>query len=507
MPTVVPNSMFYRKITNPVVYTFPCDSDESDVEELFTPIPQCNPNYKRSPELAFLGKPTDIWESYQTDISKATSELTINPDFAVKERQHHETLEQLRKEYVENQKRQLQQTQEKLRSDISKLNSTYTGKEKKLEEEYDKYLEEMRKRVELAIKADKQKFAAEAAKKEAEKKAKDAQQKKDLETKKKAEADEKARKEQEEKEKLKAKSSSASVSGLELYKKYSAKLDYYREHYRPRLQDTKFRSTVFKERMPIKRFLKQLQFKRDVVDQRFIAIRDRLLAVKTQSEDAYHILLNYTAKDFLRQARSEISSISWGAYFYARFAMLLGAAIPDFLEYLLARLYKRCPYLIPEYHDDPSLSIEEIQKRQRYEYLDDEKKEFQTIDMHYLYQYAYVMFYAALVQMTQQLGSDPQNPHGIEYGWLWLARICNVPPRAITPGLIHGFLQIAGRSLLQNYPRQAVKVYQLILSDILPRTPKSRENASPLNELRRFLEDFFNTGEMPKMPEKAETKV
>lgn len=32
--------------------------------------------------------------------------------------------------------------------------------------------------------------------------------------------------------------------------------------------------------------------------------------------------------------------------------MLLAPDLPHFLDYLLARLYKRCPYMIPEYHDE-----------------------------------------------------------------------------------------------------------------------------------------------------------
>ncbi|KAI9270461.1 GLE1-like protein-domain-containing protein [Phascolomyces articulosus] len=424
-----------------------------------------------------------------------------------KKQQHKNKIEAFKKMKVEEQRKKAEESMAIIRTTLSRLELQYNGEEKNLDTEYNTQLEESRKRVREAIQTDKEKLKKEKAEKEALVKAQKEKEQKDIAEKQKAEAEAKAQKEKEEKARLQAKSSAASISGLELYKTYIKKLDHYKQHYKPKLQDAKYRSTVFKERMPIKRFLKQLQFKTEVVDQRYVAIRDRLLAVKTQSEDAFNILLNCTAKDFLKQARSEISSISWGAYFYARFAMLLGAAIPEFMEYLLARLYKRCPYLIPEYHDESGLSLDQVKAKQRFEYVDNDKKEFQTVDMHYLYQYAYVMFYAALVQMTPQLASDPQNPHGIENGWLWLARICNVPPRAITPGLVYSFLQIAGRPLLNAYPRQSIKVFQLIRADMLPVAPKSRENASPLNELGRFLDDFFRTGQMDKMPEKAETKV
>ncbi|KAI9495285.1 GLE1-like protein-domain-containing protein [Zychaea mexicana] len=508
MAATARRSMPLRKITNSVVYSCPSDSDDSDLEDTATKFKQKNPNFKKVPELASLALPVDILQAYKLNVVQNNSKRAIDTSSAVKQQAHKQELDQMKKDILEKQNRKIEEDLERIRMGLSSLDVKFTTLEKELDEEYNQYVVELSERVKNAIQIDKEKQAKLKAQKEAEAKAQREKEQKSLEDKQKAEAADKARKEKEEKARMQqAKQSSASVNGIELYATYMKRIEYYREHYKPKLQDQKFRSTVFKERMPIKRYLKQLQFKREVVDQRFKAIRDRLLAARSQSEDAFHILLNYTAKDFLRQARSEISSISWGAYFYARFAMLLGAAIPEFMEYLLARLYKRCPYMIPNYHDGSDVSIDDIKRLQRYEHVDDEKKEFQTIDMHYLYQYSYVMFFAALVQMGQQLGSDPPNPHGIENGWLWLARICNVPPRPITPGLIHSFLQIAGRGLLRAYPRQAYKIYQVIFNDVLPATPKSRENASPLNELHRLLEDFFTTGEMSKMPEKAESKV
>jgi hypothetical protein len=68
-------------------------------------------------------------------------------------------------------------------------------------------------------------------------------------------------------------------------------------------------------------------------------------------------MLNFLAKTFLLQARQEIHATPFAAYFLGRFAYLLCATIPEFTDYLLGRLMKRCQYLIPRYHDDDSVSF------------------------------------------------------------------------------------------------------------------------------------------------------
>ncbi|KAI9317135.1 GLE1-like protein-domain-containing protein [Dichotomocladium elegans] len=464
------------------------------------------------PELASLAKPIDAFQYYQESLMHKTKPR-VNPSYLLQQKQHHDKIEQMKQQALAESRRKYKEDIEKMRKHIQGIDLSLVSDQSDLDDEYEEYIKETRARIERAIKNDKDKFKKEADRleaqriaKEKEAKEKEAQQKKELDARKKAEETAKAEAERKEQQaKLAASAQGASISGLEQYKEYTKTLDYYREHYRPRLQDNAFRKVMFQEKLPIKRFIKQLQFKPEVVEQRHVAIRDRLLLIKSQSVETFHCLLNQMAKDFLLQVRAEVSSISWASYFYARLAMLLMADIPEFTNYLMGRLYKRCPYMIPEYHDDPKLSAQEMMQLQRYEYVDDKKTEFQPTDMHFLYQYSYLMFYAALVQMTP-IRNDPPNPHGIQHGWVWLARVCNVPPRPITAGLIHSFLMIAGQRLLQEYPNQTPKVFRVILQHVLPATPRIRENASPVHELERILTEYFQTGVFPKMPEKMEKK-
>jgi hypothetical protein len=85
-------------------------------------------------------------------------------------------------------------------------------------------------------------------------------------------------------------------------------------------------------------------------------VNSHLLNIKQQSADAFEVMLNFLAKVFLLQVKQEIHATPHASYFLARFAYLISSTIPEFLDYLMGRLLKRCPYLIPQYHDDDPVS-------------------------------------------------------------------------------------------------------------------------------------------------------
>lgn len=153
-----------------------------------------------------------------------------------------------------------------------------------------------------------------------------------------------------------------------------------------------------------------------------------------------------------------------------------------------------------------SLSTDEMKLRQGYE--QDEDGKFQDSAMHLLYQMAYVMVFAAMIQTGH-------GPVGVEQGWSWLSRTCNVPPRRITPALIYAFLNVAGEAMLEAYPRQMRKLLELILNELLPQVPEKemredidiREGSAYLHELRRYIEHYFSTGVMRKLEEKAKSLI
>jgi hypothetical protein len=113
------------------------------------------------------------------------------------------------------------------------------------------------------------------------------------------------------------------------------------------------------------------------------------------------------------------------------------------------------------------------------------------------------MFYGGLCQSVPDGPNEPQNPIPIKHAWVWLARICNMPPREITPMLLMGMLEITTKRLLAEYPNQTPKLLRMIQNDVLPRLPKDSagDNLATIKRLEMFLNAYFTTGVPDCVPE------
>lgn len=118
------------------------------------------------------------------------------------------------------------------------------------------------------------------------------------------------------------------------------------------------------------------------------------------------------------------------------------------------------------------------------------------------------MFYGALCQTLPDPG-QPENPFPIKHAWIYLARICNMPPREITPFLIMGLLEVSAKRLVEAYPNQTPKALTLLANTIIPLFPKSDDdaNVSVIRRLEMFLNDYFKTGVPQCIPEQLASKV
>lgn len=144
----------------------------------------------------------------------------------------------------------------------------------------------------------------------------------------------------------------------------------------------------------------------------------------------------------------------------------------------------------------------------RYSIKNKEKKTLETFLEHAEGQKCYIMFFGALCQTLPDPG-QPENPFPIKHAWIWLARICNMPPREITPILVNGLLEVSATRLLQAYPNQTVKLFRLIRETICPLYPVSsgQENIAGIKRLEMFLDDYFRTGKPECVPEKLPPTV
>ncbi|KAL0077952.1 GLE1-like protein-domain-containing protein [Phycomyces blakesleeanus] len=305
-------------------------------------------------------------------------------------------------------------------------------------------------------------------------------------------------------------SSVYSAQGLEEYNKYFETIKTYRELYKPALMDDNFRKSFFKIKKDVTRNVSQLQYKPSVVLEKAKNVFDILDKTKKQSNEAFNILLNHLSKAILLQAEQEIAATTMAAYFLGRFATLITGYIPELFPYLIARLYKRAPILIPHYHDgNPDLSADELRKLMRYKYEDKMKKDiFESYEKYEMRQNSYVMFFAGWLQVEPGPG-QPANMLGVEKGWTWLARICNMPPRNVTASILRSFLEVAGQRLLREYPTQMPKIMQYIQTIMLPLIQRDTTNQGAAGKIRLevYLKECAHANNIIAIPDFIEKKV
>ncbi|GJJ70060.1 nucleoporin GLE1 [Entomortierella parvispora] len=219
------------------------------------------------------------------------------------------------------------------------------------------------------------------------------------------------------------------------------------------------------------------------IDEIFTDVKNR------GGEVPYYWILNFTSKKLINQAGLECLVKAGPAFPLAYAAVLLFGKHEMFLDILMARFSRKCPYTIPIYFklekgEDPNEHLKKLG------YMRLEKR-FENEEEHIKRQNAMFTLYCAIIQTTPQVG---KNNYPLSNGWTWLARTLNLAPRNITPGLVATFLDICGNSFLRTYKGQAVKVLRLVHDDILPIIPK--EAAPSKARLVTVLETFTKTGDI-----------
>jgi hypothetical protein len=130
-----------------------------------------------------------------------------------------------------------------------------------------------------------------------------------------------------------------------------------------------------------------------------------------------------------------------------------------------------------------------------YKYADKEAKQWEDSVQYKEHMSGLISLWGAIVQTVLEPGLG-ENPYPINHGWTWLARICNIPPRAITPALINSFLEIAGERMLATYPRQFPKVLQLIMQQYLPLLAGDKDAVAAATRLSSYLETYAASGKL-----------
>ncbi|KAK3833831.1 MAG: GLE1-like protein-domain-containing protein [Linnemannia elongata] len=218
---------------------------------------------------------------------------------------------------------------------------------------------------------------------------------------------------------------------------------------------------------------------------------DRTFRTTMQAGDnAYYWAMNVTAKKLVKQAETEALVKSAPAFPVAHVAVLLFTTHTKFLEVLMARFAKKCPYVTPMYIPKAAGDSNDVYMKK----LAYKKKEsgYETEAQYDARQAAIFTLYCAILQTKPPVGT---NIHGMDNGWRWMARILNMPPRPITPALIQVFLEVCGNEFMRTYRNQATKTLQLLMHKFIPMIPQ--QGISGTVRLKTLLEAFLKTGNIP----------
>ncbi|KAG9067320.1 hypothetical protein KI688_012103 [Linnemannia hyalina] len=207
-------------------------------------------------------------------------------------------------------------------------------------------------------------------------------------------------------------------------------------------------------------------------------------------ENVYYWAMNVTAKKLVKQAETEALVKSAPAFPVAHVAVLLFTTHAKFLDVLMARFAKKCPYVTPMYIPKAAGDSNDVYMTK----LAYKKKEsgYETEAQYDARQAAIFTLYCAILQTKPPVGS---NVHGMDNGWRWMARILNMPPRPITPALIQVFLEVCGNEFMRTYRTQATKTLQLLMHKFIPMIPQ--QGIAGTVRLKTLLEAFLKTGNIP----------
>lgn len=206
---------------------------------------------------------------------------------------------------------------------------------------------------------------------------------------------------------------------------------------------------------------------------------DLLQQSQSVSVEMYAYCMETIAAKMVSFVKSKVRLQNAAAFPYAMVALHIAMKHPDFNDILLASLGEKCIYITPQYLDRKSfkdarayqlaLGYEEIapdDSNQQEGVAAAAAAQFEREEQYFERLVGYVSFYAAYVQLMYQ-----GHPHGIEHGWVWLARVLNQAPRPATASIVHAFLSMAGKSLHQKYPNQTMKVLTFLYNDFVMRCP------------------------------------
>ncbi|NWR55212.1 GLE1 protein, partial [Bucorvus abyssinicus] len=219
----------------------------------------------------------------------------------------------------------------------------------------------------------------------------------------------------------------------------------------------------------------------------------------TQHPQALDFVYYKLAEKFVRQGEEEVAANYDAAFPIAVVVSGIWEIHPRVGDLFLFHLHKRCPYSVPFYPArKEGTSMEEYQRMLGYQ-VDDSQLESEENFLKRMS--GLIRLYAAVIQQRWPYGNKQgTHPHGLNYGWRWLAQILNIEPLAdLTATLLFDFLEVCGNALMKQYEAQFWKTLLLIQDDYIPRIEAitSAGQMGSLVRLKYFLEDCLQRKDIP----------
>ncbi|OXB72165.1 UNVERIFIED_CONTAM: hypothetical protein H355_000882 [Colinus virginianus] len=219
----------------------------------------------------------------------------------------------------------------------------------------------------------------------------------------------------------------------------------------------------------------------------------------TQHPQGLDFVFYKLAEKFVKQGEEEVASHRESAFPIAMVISGIWEIYPRVGDLFLAHLHKKCPYSVPFYPAfKEGTPLEEYQRMLGYQ-VQDSKMEEQD---HFLKRMSgLIRLYAALIQLRWPYGSNQgAHPHGLSYGWRWLAQMVNMEPLVdVTATLLFNFLEVCGNALMRQYQVQFWKLMLMIRDDYIPRIEAITDvrQKGSLARFKQFLEESLQNKDIP----------
>nr|XP_031361597.1 nucleoporin GLE1-like [Lonchura striata domestica] len=223
------------------------------------------------------------------------------------------------------------------------------------------------------------------------------------------------------------------------------------------------------------------------------------MVLVTQHPQGLDFVSYKLAEKFVRHGEGEVAFHHDSAFPIAVVLSGIWELHPRVGDIFLAHLHKKCPYSVPFYPTrKEGTSVEEYQRLLGYEVHDSTVEE----QDHFLKRMSgMIRLYAAIIQLRWPYGNKQgAHPHGLSYGWRWLAQMLNLEPLAdVTAMLLLDFLEVCGNALMKQYGIQFWKTMLFIQKSYIPRIEAVSGSGQMgcLSRLKTFVQKCLQVEEIP----------